>query len=322
MRILITGGCGFIGSHLVDKLRPGPFELQIVDNLKRAVEGRRAGPPVRVHEIDIRDRDALREAMRGVDVVYHLATQSNVLGAVQDMDYAFTSNVVGTYNVLTCARECGVQRLIFTSSREVYGEVAALPVTESAAVSPKNVYGATKAAGELLCRSFAGESLRVSVLRLANVYGTRDSGRVIPLFIEKATGDQPLTIFGEDKVLDFVWVGDVVDALVGLLSTDIEGPLNIGSGQGTTLPELAGQILRLTGSSSVIQQAPARGMEVDRFVADIGRARKLLNFHPSPPLRYLQEVIDDLIESSLCGAGAEQRGGRRLHPSVQSDAKF
>ena len=230
MRVLVTGGCGFIGSHLIDRLLKERFELHIVDNLRRAVSRKYMPDQVIVHQIDIRDRDALRGAMRGVDVVYHLAAQSNVLGAVQDSDYAFGSNITGTYNVLMCARECGVQRLIFTSSREVYGDVAAMPVSENAPLTPKNVYGATKAAGEHLCRALAGDGLRVTILRLANVYGPRDCGRVIPLFVEKAAAGEPLTIYGENKVLDFVWVGDVVTSLVSALQMDLDGPINIGSG--------------------------------------------------------------------------------------------
>jgi UDP-glucose 4-epimerase len=305
MRVLVTGGCGFIGSHLVGELSKRAFEVEVFDNLTRTINwGENGG--VRLHRGDIRDQDALRGAMRGVDVVYHLAAQSNVLGAVHDMDYAFSTNVVGTYNVLTCARDCGVRRLIFTSSREVYGEVSNLPVDENAPVLPKNVYGATKAAGELLCRSIAGNSLQVTVLRLANVYGPGDRDRVIPLFVEQALRDQPLTIFGKDKVLDFVWIGDVIAALVHTgFNTYFSEPINIGSGRGTTLPELARQVLKATGSRSVIQQARPREVEVDRFVADITRARHELSFDPAPPLLHLQDVVEGLLERKAASARVE-----------------
>ena len=125
---------------------------------------------------------------------------------------------------------------MFTSSREVYGDAKALPVGESVAFHPQNMYGASKAAGEFYCRQFATEGLEVMVLRLANVYGPGDRDRVIPLFIELALSGQPLTIYGEGKILDFVWIGDVVTALITAASAPADHPINIGSGQGTTLP--------------------------------------------------------------------------------------
>jgi UDP-glucose 4-epimerase len=292
MRVLVTGGAGFIGHHLTRKLLRDPaVTVRILDNLHRGRNPFAGVPRVEFLEGDIRDRQAVRTATEGIDVVYHLAAQSNVLGAVKDIEYSFTTNVVGTFEVLSAARDCGVRTVIFTSSREVYGEAARLPVPESAPLNPKNAYGASKAAGELYCRLFADSGMDVVVLRLANVYGPGDSGRVIPLFLANALSGRPLVIHGENKILDFVWIGDVVDALVNVQTTALGGQtINIGTGEGTTLPDLAQRILRLTGSSSAIESGHARMVEVDRFVADIRLAQNLLDYRPSAPLAHLAEV--------------------------------
>ena len=292
MRVLVTGGAGFIGGHLVRKLLEDPaVTVRSLDNLYRGRSTFAGTPRVEFLVGDVRDRQSVRAAMHDVDLVYHLAAQSNVLGAVADLDYSFTTNVAGTFEVLAAARECRVRRVLFTSSREVYGEAAALPVPESAPLNPKNAYGASKAAGELYCRVFAESGMDVVVLRLANVYGPGDSGRVIPLFLADALKGRPLSIYGEDKVLDFVWIGDVVDALVELQAAPAAGQtINIGSGQGIALRELAERILRLTGSSSAIEPAAARKAETDRFVADIRLAERLLDYHPSTALAHLSEV--------------------------------
>jgi len=292
MRVLVTGGAGFIGTHLTQKLLLDPaVTVRILDNLHRGRNTFAGVPRVEFLQADIRDRQAVQAAMDGIDVVYHLAAQSNVLGAVKDMEYSFTTNVVGTFEVLSAARESGVRSVIFASSREVYGEVTSLPVSESAPLNPKNAYGASKAAGELYCRLFAESGMDVVVLRLANVYGPGDSERVIPLFLAHARSSRPLVIHGENKILDFVWIGDVLDALVKVPSRGLNGQtINIGSGEGATLRDLAQKILRLTGSSSAIESGHARKVEVDRFVADIRLAGTLLDYRPSAPLAHLAEA--------------------------------
>ncbi len=126
MKVLVTGGAGFIGRHLVSALRSHSAEVTIFDNLHRGQL--LAGDDAALKIADIRDRSTLATAMKGVDVVYHLAAQSNVLGATSDPDYSFSTNVVGTYNVLRSAQEHGVHRVVFTSSREVYGDAAPCPL--------------------------------------------------------------------------------------------------------------------------------------------------------------------------------------------------
>jgi UDP-glucose 4-epimerase len=297
MNVLVTGGAGFIGENLVRRLLENPsVSVRILDNLYRGRNTFEGTPRVEFLRGDIRDRPTVRAAMDGIGLVYHLAAQANVLGAVADIDYSFTTNVAGTFEVLSAARQCEVRRLIFASSREVYGEASALPVPECAPLNPGNAYGASKAAGELYCRVFMESGMDVVVFRLANVYGPGDAGRVIPLFLANALSGRPLVIYGENKVLDFVWIGDVVDSLVKVSAAPVAGrTINIGSGEATGLADLARRILQLTGSRSAIEFAGARKAEIDRFVADIRLAESLLHYRPSTALAHLPEVV------AVCG---------------------
>jgi UDP-glucose 4-epimerase len=299
MKVLVTGGAGFIGSHLVDRLVLDPAaNVSVLDNFSRGRLEHLAPSENRVRIVrgDIRDRTLLREAMSGVDLVYHLAAQSNVLGAIRDLDYSFQTNVVGTYEVLRAAAAVGVRRVIFTSSREVYGEPASLPVPESAPLAPKNAYGVSKATGEMYCRLLADARLEVVVFRLANVYGPRDRDRVIPLFAEQALRGEPLTVFGSGKVLDFLWIGDLVDVLYQASQCPCpDGPINLGSGKGINLVDLAKRISALAGGGSTVSVTGERQPEVGHFVADVAAARRLFQFHcPEDPVEHVPEIVEHL----------------------------
>jgi UDP-glucose 4-epimerase len=301
--ILVTGGAGFIGSHLVDRLARDPSNRVIVlDNLRRGSVANleQSIDRVRFVEGDIRDRAVVEQLTAGVEVVYHLAAQSNVLGAVADLDYSFSTNVAGTFEVLRAAAQSGVRRLIFTSSREVYGDPAEIPVPETAPVHPKNAYGASKAAGEMYCRVLSSPAFATVILRLANVYGPRDFDRVIPIFVNQALGGLPLTLYGGKQILDFVWVDMVVDCLVKAGHSDFPaGPLNIGSGSPTKLLSLAERVVSQTGSGSQLHIVPSREVEVSQFVADIALLRDVLSVKPiRDPLQYLPEVIRFIRERS------------------------
>jgi UDP-glucose 4-epimerase len=239
--------------------------------------------------------------MSGVNLVYHLAAQSNVLGAVRDLDYSFESNVVGTYEVLRAAAAAGVKRLIFSSSREVYGEPASMPVPETAQLAPKNAYGVSKASGEMYCPLFAGAGLEAVVFRLANVYGPRDSERVIPLFIKQALSGEPLTIFGRSKLMDFLWIGNLIDVLCQASQGQCpDGPVNIGSGKSTSLVDLAKRISSLTGSRSTISIKDERLPEVGRFVADVTLARRLFHLQcPEDPIEHVTSLVEYVSSEML-----------------------
>lgn len=278
MKILVTGGAGFIGFHLVEQLvQSSAGTIVVLDNLHRACMPHQWTEAVHFCNADIRDRNAVESAMEGCELVFHLAAQSNVMGAIADADYCFSSNVTGTFNVLQTALKSGVRRLVFTSSREVYGDPKRVPVRETSPLRPKNAYGTSKVAAEVYCQLAGVEGLEVVVLRLANVYGPGDRDRVIPLFANAAVAGAPLTVFGERKTVDFVWIGTVVDALSrAAFGRYIRGPVNVGSGKGVTVADLAHRVVQLTKSSSPVQIVGERGREGGRFVADITRGKRLL----------------------------------------------
>ncbi|HEX8034188.1 MAG TPA: NAD-dependent epimerase/dehydratase family protein [Ktedonobacterales bacterium] len=297
MSVLVTGGAGFIGTHLVAALVGAGEEVVVLDNLRR---GDRARVPAGVHFVqgDVRDLPTLREAMRGVRYVFHLAAQSNVIGAVTDSDYSFSTNVVGTFNVLVAARDAGdIERMIFTSSREAYGEVDVLPVGEDRLLNPKNAYGASKVAGEVYCRTFQNTyGLDVSVLRLANVYGSGDRDRVIPIWLDRALRGKDLELYGGEQVIDFVSVGQVVRALLRVAEMPLHGqPVNVGSGVGTSLRELSARVRALPGVAVGERVLPARSVEVTRFVADVTTMRRVLGLTPpDDPLEELSALWDQM----------------------------
>jgi UDP-glucose 4-epimerase len=311
MKILVTGGAGFIGSHLVDRLvRDNAGQIRVLDNFSRGREQNLAQSRDRIELVhgDIRDRGLLQSVMNGVDLVFHLAAQSNVLGAVKDLDYSFETNVVGTYEVLRGAEAAGARRVIFTSSREVYGEPASLPVPETAPIAPKNAYGVSKATGEMYCRLFADRGMDVVVLRLANVYGTRDRDRVIPLFAEQSFAGKGLTVFGREKVLDFLWIDDLLDVLVKASTCPCpKDAVNVGSGKGVNLVDLAERVAALTGNRSKVQVIEERAPEVGRYVADVGVARKLFDLHcPEDAVEHLPAVVDSVRSEMLATAATKE----------------
>jgi UDP-glucose 4-epimerase len=287
MHVVVTGGSGFIGSHLVDALLAHhAVTVQVIDNLQRGRlvnMARHDGDPRFIFSaVDIRDADALDPLMEGADVVFHLAAQSNVMGAIQDPRQSFETNVIGTYNVLEAARHHGVRRVVLASSREAYGEPAHVPVAEDQPLLAKNTYGASKVAAEAYCRTFTNVfGLETVILRFANVYGPRDFDRVIPIWLSRALIGAPLELYGGDQVIDFVWVDQVVQALLRAASANIVGlPINIGSGVGTPIRELAHRVIEVTGSRSEIHVEPVRRAEVTRFVADVRRMREELGLIP------------------------------------------
>lgn len=297
-KILVTGGAGFIGSHLVDALVERGGQVVVLDNLHRGsrdnLQAHQALDTVRLIEGDIRNMDAVISASVGCDVVFHLAAQANVMGALADSDYSVTTNVVGTDNVLRAASHSGVRRVVFTSSREVYGEPASLPVPETAPLQAKNPYGASKIAGEAYCAAWTGSrGMECQVVRIANVYGPRDKDRVIPLWLDAADKNEDLQLYGGDQIIDFVWVGTVVGALIAASEFPLTTPVNIGSGRGTGLRELANRILALRPTGSKLSLEPARDVEVVRYVADVSRMRSRLGVEPdSDSLVHLADLAN------------------------------
>jgi len=294
-RVLITGGAGYIGSRLARKLARR-CEVTVLDNLRRgrAESLAQAWNDVRFVAGDVRDAGTLDRVTSGVEVIFHLAAESAVMTADADPEYCFETNVTGTFRVLQAARTNGVRRLVFSSSREVYGDPERVPVAESAALNPKNAYGCSKASAEMLCGAFASGGVEVAIVRLSNVYGPGDKGRVIPRFVENALLDAPFVLYGGEQVIDFVWVETVVRALERLgLGPYVAGPLNVASGQGTSITELCRRVREAAGSKSRVEMAARREVEVCRFVADVSAAKSAIGLEvPEDPLFGLEEVVE------------------------------
>lgn len=301
-RVLVTGGAGFIGSHLVESLLSrGANRVTVLDNFSRGRTSNLASVAddqrLEVIEGDVRNYATIRTAVQSADVIYHLAAQASVMSAARNVDYTFTTNVVGTYNVLKAAAEGTMRRVVFASSREVYGEPLTLPVDEAHPLLSINSYGASKVAGEALCRAFAREAkVQTAVLRIANAFGPRDFGRVIPHWIEQATAGNELIVYGGGQILDFIWVDDVVEAMVCAAAATVTlPPINVASGTGTKILDLARRIGQLVGRSTEVRVVAHRPIEVTRFIGDPSRMSQLLGIRPAAdPLAQLSEMIRPL----------------------------
>jgi UDP-glucose 4-epimerase len=288
---LVTGGAGFIGKHLVHCLLAERANVRIIDTFSRLGPTDMAHPRLEVIGADIRDISELRRTMQGCSVVFHLAADATVMGCEQDPDHANEVNAGGTYNVLRMARELGVHRVVVASSREVYGEPTTLPVSESASIQPKNVYGCTKAAAEMYC-NWAASFMQVSVLRLTNVIGPGDTGRVIPRFLASARSQSPLVVYGGNQVLDFVGVDVVTRAFLRVACGEyVPGAVNVGSGRGTSVLEAASRVIAACTSSSELQILPSRDVEVTKFIAATNRMAADLGIAPDDdPWRHLLNI--------------------------------
>lgn len=300
MKILVTGGAGFIGSHLVDKLVQQDHEVLVFDNLFRGKKEQIAdhidSGRVSFFEEDIRNYDAILTASKKCHIIFHLAAQSNVIGAISDIEYSFNTNVVGTYNTLKAAHANGVKRFIFSSSRESYGEAIDIPVDESQPLNAKNSYGASKVAGEKYCEVFKQMyEMDIAILRFANVYGKRDFDRVIPIFIENALHKRDIEIYGGKQVIDFISIEKTTEVLLDCITNNkvLQSPVNIGSGKPTTLFDLAEIIKKKMSSDINIRVKPARDAEVVRFVASLERYKKVFDIKiPDDPLYYLDNMLN------------------------------
>jgi UDP-glucose 4-epimerase len=299
-KILITGGAGFIGNHLVDHiLNNSDAEIIVIDNLSRdfpyTIEQNKNEKRLTFIKCDIGNFDHLNRAMRNIDIVFHLAAISNVVYSTQNIGLTFASNIIGMWNVLRIGQKCKIPRLIFTSSREVYGEPISLPVAETHRLRPKNSYGTSKLVSEWLIGFYRkSHGLDARILRLSNVYGPGDIDRVIPNFFHQAKKRLPLKVYGGEQILDFVWVKDVVNILwQASQRTDWIGPLNLGTGIGINILELADMVNLIFKSRLAIQIEPARKIETSRFIADIDRLRTYMKWVPSPDIfGHLNELLE------------------------------
>jgi len=315
--VLVTGGAGFIGSSIVDRLVDEGLEVGVLDNFStgeiRNLE-RSSNRGVTVHKLGIEDYDAVRKVVGGYKVVVHQAALVSVARSVEDPLRVNQVNVAGTLNLLRAATEAGVERFVYASSSSVYGDTETLPKRESMGTVPSSPYGASKLAAENYCRVFAKVfGLKTVSLRYFNVYGPRQKGGfysgVIPTFIKRVREGKPPTIFGDGmQTRDFTFVQDVVEAnFLALTSPQIKGGevYNVAAGGTISISELALTVARLLGKPDLAPEyAEPRKGDIRASYADVSKAREELGYRPRFSLAQgLAETIEWFSQGEVAPQG-------------------
>lgn len=290
MKILLTGGCGFIGSNLISRLQEiGGYEVIAFDN---EVLGKREFISELRHDFvpgDIRDKALVRRVMKGMDAVVHLAADTRVIPSIVDPGFNMDVNVAGSFNVLEAMRELGVGQLVNASTGgAIMGEVEP-PVHEEMAPRPASPYGASKLAVEGYCSAFAASyGMSCVSLRFSNVYGPRSyhKGSVIAHFMKQLLNDKPLEVFGDgSQTRDFVHVRDLSDGIVAALRRRVSGVLQLGTGRPTAINELIALLGEVTGQKPHVHYREFRAGEVRHTYCRIDRARGAIGYEPGIALR-------------------------------------
>jgi nucleoside-diphosphate-sugar epimerase len=297
MKALVTGGGGFIGSHLAEHLLAAGYDVRTLDNFST---GRRSNLEHLAGEIDIVEGDIqsyerVHNAVRGCDLVFHQAALPSVPRSIQDPLTSNGTNVIGTLNVLLAARDEGVRRVVYASSSSVYGANPTLPKREEMATEPISPYAVAKLAGEGYCRSFFEVyGLETVALRYFNVFGARQDptsqySAVIPLFITALLEGRAPLIHGDgEQSRDFTYVENVVNAniLAATAPTDVAGHrFNVACGDRFTLNQLAAELRDLIGSDVQPDHGPARPGDVPHSQADVASARSAFGYEASVSFR-------------------------------------
>ncbi len=300
IRAVVTGGAGFIGSHLTDALIKDGFDVVVLDNLstgKRSQVNKKA----KFIKVDIRDLKKIKPHFKGADVVFHLAAVARIQPSILNPVPTMESNVLGTLNVFLAARDAGVKRIIYSASSSSYGDQDTLPLHEEMAPHFKSPYALSKYIGEEFCRLFSSlYGVETVSLRYFNVYGPRQLvegayATVVGIFLKQMKAGQALTIVGDGKIQrDFTHVFDVVRANILAAKSNKVGRgevINIGTGNNYSVNEVAAMILNLGNkkvttlnsalkTNKAIYISPRQG-ETRRTLADISKARKLLVWKPT-----------------------------------------
>ncbi|RLG33323.1 GDP-mannose 4,6-dehydratase [Methanosarcinales archaeon] len=290
MRIVITGGAGFIGSNLATELsKEKESEVIIVDDLStgRVSNLEKINKNINLVRGSITDLQLLKGIFKDVDYVFHQAAIPSVPRSIKDPIASNNANVNGTLNVLVAAKDCNVKKVIYASSSSVYGDTPELPKREDMVPNPLSPYAVTKLLGEYYCKVFNEVyGLKTISLRYFNVYGPRqdpysDYAAVIPRFINRVLENKPPVIYGDgEQTRDFTFVKDVVRANIQAMKSDANGVYNIASGNRISINELANVIMKLMGRNlKPIHEAPREG-DIRHSLGDISSAKKTLSYEP------------------------------------------
>lgn len=289
VKVLVTGGSGFIGSNIVKYLIENDNYVTVLDNF---TSGYRSNldpfPSVHVVEGDVRNKTVVEEAMRDVEVVFHLAAS---VGNKRSIDHPLIDaeiNVLGTIQVLEAARKLGVRKIVTSSSAGIFGELKTIPIKEDHQVEPDTPYGCSKLCEEKLCLAYAKlYSIEAICLRYFNVYGPNQLfdayGNVIPIFVFQMLRNEPLIIYGDgEQTRDFVHVDDVVQANIKAAETmGVSGAFNIASGKKVTINNLVEMITKHEINLTKVKHGPERPGDVRHSLADISLAYQKISYRPT-----------------------------------------
>ena len=295
-QILVTGGAGFIGSHLTSALVAQGANVRVLDNLSSGSLDNLDGLDVSFMEGDVTDFEVVQTAVSGCDLIFHQAAMVSVPRSLKEPVLNHHTNVTGTFNVLEAGRQSGVKRIVYASSAAVYGDKNSIPHQEDHALFPVTPYAAAKQMDEVMASTYARAfGLEAVGLRYMNVFGPRQDpsspySGVLSIFCQAALNNQMCTIYGDgEQTRDFIFVADVVCAnllAAQLPSSQIpELPVfNVGGGKQTSLNEIVNLLGRVVERPLLTNHQPAREGDIRHSVADISRARQVLNFEPQESL--------------------------------------
>ena len=304
-KAIVTGGAGFIGSHLAEELARRGYQVVILDDLSTGkmenIKGLLDKDNVTFVQGSIGDLSLLKRLFRNIDFVFHQAAISSVPRSIENPLATNETNVTGTLNVLLAAKDSGVKKVIYASSTAVYGDTPTLPQKEEMMPNPQSPYAITKLIGEYYCQVFqAVYCLPTVSLRYFNVYGPKqdpnsDYAAVIPRFIKRVSKGKSPIIFGDgEQTRDFAFVTDVVRANISAAESDATGVFNIGQGRRVTINELARLIIHIMNKDLGVIYQGARPGDIRHSLADINKAR-LFGYEPQYDLeRGLKETINNL----------------------------
>jgi UDP-glucose 4-epimerase len=304
MKVLITGGAGFIGSHLTEMLLASRMEVRVLDNLSTGKrENLPANSSLEFVEGDIQDAQVVNRCVHGVGAVVHLAAVASVQASIDQPLETHRTNFDGTLNLLEASRVHGVKRLLYASSAAIYGDAATVPVSEDTVPNPLSPYAVDKLSGEYYLRYyFTKFGLPATSFRFFNIYGPRQDpsspySGVISIFVNRLQRNLPVTLFGDGlQTRDFVYVADLADLLARAVNGQdgVGGVFNVGTGTRYSLLQLLEYLEKLSGRKIVRQHVAARLGDIQHSCADVSRLKRVFGSAPATPF---DQGLKQLLES-------------------------